>query len=118
MKSDWTAESMSADGLVVRHLKCGLGSGGMFAALGIVGALAGQKKAFDRCARKGGAVDLTWSFAAGKVTSVEVDGAQPPKAGKCAAKALKRAKLPFTGRCKARVLLGAEKGAEQAAAKL
>jgi TPR repeat protein len=113
-----SVESMTADGLTVQQLRCGLGSGGLFAALGIVGALAGQKKAFDRCARKGGAVDLTWEFAGGKVTDVVVDAAHPTRVGKCAAKALRKAKLPFEGRCAARVLLGPAAGAERAAAEL
>jgi hypothetical protein len=110
--------SMTADGLEVRSLRCGLDSGGFFAAMGLVGALAQQRKGFDKCAPSGGAARLVFDFSDGKVTGVEAAAAEPAKAGACAAKAMKKAKIPFTGRCSAVILFGKPAAAQAAAAGL
>jgi hypothetical protein len=110
--------SMTADGLEVRSLRCGLDGGGFFAAMGLVGALAQQRKDFDKCAPAGGAARLVFDFSDGKVTDVESAAAEPGKAGACAAKAMKKAKIPFTGRCSAVILFGKPASAQAAAATL
>ena len=99
-------ESIAADGLELRELACAV-DGGMplFGTLAIVATLAKQKRAIDRCAPKGQAFAVTWTFAGGKVKQPVARGGTPA-ANKCIASAVGRAAAPIEGRCGAVILAG------------
>ncbi len=101
-----TVDSIAADGLELRELACAV-DGGMplFGTLAIAGTLAKQKKSIDRCAPKGQAFVVTWTFAAGKVKSPTARGGTAAQ-NACIAKAFTRAAAPLDGRCGAVVLAG------------
>lgn len=109
-------ESLSVDGQHVRDLTCRLGEGGLFAMMGVVGALAKQKAALDACAPSGAAFRVKWTW--GAKTEVGVEAGGDAKAQKCVARALEATKGPTTGTCSGLVLVGTTAAAEKAAAPL
>lgn len=112
-----TVGSMTADGMTVKDLECALGSMGFMAALQLVGSIAANKKALDRCAPKGDAVRVTWEMAGGKTKNVEASGAKP-KVARCVKLAAGKISSPLSGKCSAVFLVGKEAGANAAYEKL
>ncbi len=103
---------IEADGLALRELACAVDDGPpMLGALVVVASLAKQRKAIDKCAPKGQAFAVTWTFVNGKVRSPVVTGGSAG-ANACVAKALVRAAGAFDARCGALLLAGKRAGAE------
>jgi TPR repeat protein len=109
-----TVGSMSVNGMTVNDLECRLASMGFMAAMQLVGSIAAQKKAMDRCAPKGAAPYVKWTFSGGKAQAVEVTGANDTKLEKCVAKAAAKMESAMDGECGAYFLVGAEAGATAA----
>jgi hypothetical protein len=111
-----TVDSMEADGLAVRRFECRVdGGGGLFGSLALVGLLAAQKKGFDKCAPKGAAPDVFWSFRAGKTVDVRVEDPDA-KVAACVTKVMSRVKATMEAQCAATILVGERTAAEAAAA--
>ena len=106
--------SMTANGMTVNDLQCALSSSGFMVAIQLVGAIAGQKKALDRCAPGGDAAKISWTMSGGKITDVKVTDGKNARVDKCVAKAAKKMKMALEGTCSAVFLVGAEKGAKAA----
>ncbi|HET6584175.1 MAG TPA: hypothetical protein VFG69_12020 [Nannocystaceae bacterium] len=98
-------ESLAADGLELRELACAMESMPLFGTIAIAASLAKQKRAIDRCAPKGQAFAVTWTFIGGKVKDVAAVGGSDA-ANKCVAKAVARSAAPLEGRCGAVILAG------------
>lgn len=113
-----TIDGVSADGQRLDRLECRADDLPVFGSLAVVASIAEAKPALDRCAPKGGAVALTWSFRAGKARDIEVSRASSPAVGRCVAKAMRSVVAPFTARCGATVLVGDDTGADGALAAL
>ena len=112
------ADSITANGLVVRRLTCRLEEGGSLAMLQVMATLALQKSALDRCAPSGGAFHVQWQWTHGATHGVEVfDGIPKPKST-CVAASLKSAIPEQEGTCEAVLLVGKEAAATQAAARV
>lgn len=109
-----TVGSMSVNDMTVNDLECRLASMGFMAAMQLVASIAEQKKAMDRCAPKGDAPRVRWSFAGGKAKDVAVAGAADAKVEKCVAKAAAKMKSGMNGECAAYFLIGAAAGAQAA----
>jgi len=109
-----TVGSMSVNDMTVNDLECRLDSMGFMAAMQLVASIAAQKKAMDRCAPKGDAPLVRWSFAGGKAKDVAVEGAADDKVRKCVAKAAAKMESGMDGACAAYFLIGAEAGATAA----
>lgn len=104
-------ESISADGQEVRNLSCTLDSGGFLALAMVVGSVAKQKSALDACYPAGEAVEVQWTWVAGKATEVSVLHASQPTQNACVANALKLTTNGSNGTCKGTLLIGASAGA-------
>ncbi len=109
-----TVDSIAADGLELRELECAVDSMPMLGTLAIVGSLAKQKRAIDRCAPRGQAFEVTWTFTSGKVADAKVSGGTA-SANACIAKAMSRAAAPLDGRCGAVLLAGKAEAAAASA---
>jgi hypothetical protein len=109
-----TVGSMTVNDMTVNELECRLEGMGFMAAMQLVGAIAAQKKAMDRCAPKGDAPRVSWTFSGGSTKDVEVTGASSSKVEKCVAKAAAKMKSGMNGACAAFFLIGAEAGAKAA----
>ncbi len=107
-------ESVEADGQRLLGLACRADRLPLLGSLAVVGSIAEQKRAFDRCVPKGGAVALTWTFRKGRARDVSVRSASSKKAGACIAKAMGKVVAPFSAECGAVVLAGDAKGADEA----
>lgn len=108
--------SMEADGLKVQDFQCRVdGGGALFGTLAVVGVLAKRKKALDKCAPKGEAPDVSWTFRKGKTIDIVVDNVDP-KVGACVKKAMAKVPAPLEGQCAATILIGKRAGAEAKAA--
>lgn len=117
-RSSLKVGSMSVNDLTVLDLACELDNGGMFAVMGVVGALAKQKKALDACVPAGAAFRVSWTWAGGKATRVEVLAASEPAKSACVQKAVQLTTTDTVGDCRAVVLVGASAAAKSAASKL
>lgn len=106
--------SMTANGMTVNDLQCALSSSGFMVAIQLVGAIAGQKKALDRCAPGGDAAKISWTMSGGKISNVKVTDGKNARVDKCIAKATKRMKVALEGTCSAVFLIGKEKVAKAA----
>ena len=106
--------SMTANGMTVNDLQCALSSSGFMVAIQLVGAIAGQKKALDRCAPSGDSAKISWTMSGGKITDVRVTDGKNARVDKCVAKATKKMKTALEGTCSAVFLIGKEKGAKAA----
>lgn len=110
--------SMSADGQEVRDMNCALKSGGFFAGLQVVGALAKSKKTFDACAPAGAAFAVDVVFGGGKIASAKVTGSSEPGKDACVTRALEKTRTDLGGKCSLVLLVGAAEGAKRAVAAL
>jgi hypothetical protein len=117
-ESTLNVSKLSSDGLEVRQLSCKLTTGGLFGPIFIVGALAKQKAAFDKCAAGGAAFQVEFVWKDGKTASARVTASSEAKANACVAAALKLTDAPVGGTCSAIVLTGDMAKAEEAAAAL
>lgn len=106
-----------ADGLHLTELACALDRP-LFGTLAVIGALSKQAKAFDRCAPRGDAAILHWTFANGRTSDVTIRGASSKKVETCLAAALKKVQSPMDARCGAVIHVGDEAGATEAHARL
>lgn len=106
--------SMTADGQEVRNLSCDLESGGFFAGIAIVGGLAKQKKAFDACAKDGGAFKVAWKWDGSKAKDLKVSGGTDAQ-NSCISKAFSVINGPVKGSCSAVLLAGKKDKAQKAA---
>ncbi|MGC4117434.1 MAG: hypothetical protein QM765_23310 [Myxococcales bacterium] len=112
--TELSVESLAANGQQVRDLTCRLSEGGMFAMVGVVAALAEQKRTIDACAPEGAAFKVKWTWSA-KPTDAQVEKASLPKAKSCVEKALRATRGPTAGTCTGIVLAGPVDAAEKAA---
>ncbi|MFO0635730.1 MAG: hypothetical protein U0168_23055 [Nannocystaceae bacterium] len=113
-----TIDGVSADGLELSTLACALDSTPLFASLAIIGALAKQDAAIDRCAPAGDAVIARWRFSSGRTREVTLEGGASERVRSCVAKALGKVAAPFDARCAAVIRVGKPEGAEQALQRL
>lgn len=110
--------SMDVDGQAVRDLACEIDNGGVFAVMGVVGTIAKQKKALDACAPAGAAFRVSWTWAGGKATRVDVLAASDATKSACVQKALQLTTTNTNGDCRAVLLVGDATAAKRAATKL
>jgi hypothetical protein len=106
--------SMSVNDMTVNDLECRLDSMGFMAAMQLVASIAAQKKAMDKCAPKGDAPKVKWTFSGGKAKQVEVEGAASIKIEKCVAIAAGKMASDMDGECAAYFLIGNAAGATAA----
>jgi len=111
-------DSMSVNGLEVRHFQCDLQSGGFFAGAGAVASLAKQKEAFDTCQATGGAFHVSWTWSGGRTTNSTVVASSASSQNTCVQAALSKVASELVGSCSAIVLTGPQKAAESAMATL
>lgn len=111
-------DSLSADGQEVRQLSCEMEEGGLMATLTIVGTLAKQKAALDRCAPNGAAFATKFTWKGRATSDVKVTGPATAQQNSCVAKVLAQITPPTQGTCSVIVLVGNTKGAQAAAAAL
>jgi uncharacterized protein len=109
-----TVGSMSVNDMTVNDLECRLDSMGFMAAMQLVASIAAQKKAMDKCAPKGDAPHVTWTFSGGKAKQVAVEGAASIKIEKCVAMAAGKMASDMDGECAAYFLIGNAAGATAA----
>jgi hypothetical protein len=109
-----TVGSMSVNDMTVNELECRLDSMGFLAAMQLVGSIAAQKKAMDKCAPKGDAPLVKWTFTGGKAKQVAVEGAASIKIEKCVAMAAGKMESAMVGECAAYFLVGDTAGATAA----
>ena len=98
--------SMEVNGLEIRDLNCELSSGGFFASMAAVSALAEQKAEFDKCQPQGGAFAAGWTWAGGKTSAVSISKSSASKADSCVVKALEKVQATLVGTCTGTVLAG------------
>ena len=108
-------DSLSADGQEVRRLSCDMEDGGLMATLTIVGTLAKQKAALDRCAPKGAAFATKFTWKGKSASDIKVTGAATAEQNSCVAKVLGKITPPTDGTCSVIVLVGEQKAAQAAA---
>lgn len=108
-------ESITANDLAVRDLRCTLEEGGSLATLQVVATLAQSKRSLDACAPGGGAYRVRWEWAGGGAGRVEVQGGNPAGRSTCVAGVLKATKSEQVGHCEAIVLVGKPAPAAKAA---
>jgi len=113
-EANLTVGSMTVDEMTVNDLECRLEGVGFMTTLQLLGSIAAQKKALDRCAPKGDAPLVRWTFAGGKAKDVVVEGAADGKVKKCVAKAAAKMESEMVGDCAAYFLVGAAAGAQAA----
>jgi hypothetical protein len=109
---------ITVKGLEVRGLECRLDSKAEVAATTIVAALAREKKHLDACDLEGGAYAVVLSWSKGKRRVAKVRRASNRKAKRCILKLLRNVNPAVQGRCSATILVGASKGAREAAQSL
>lgn len=109
------ADSMSADGVTIRHLSCDLNSGGFLALIGVVSSIAGQKPALAACAPAGGAFALDWTWSQGRTAAVTIGNSSLPGKNACVQTAMRATTSGVDGICKGILLIGDAAGAEKAA---
>lgn len=109
------ADSMSADGVTIRHLACDLNRGGFMALIGVVSSIAGQKTALEACAPAGGAFALDWTWNKGKTAAVTVGNSSIAAKNACVQTAMQATTSGVDGVCKGILLIGDAAGAEKAA---
>lgn len=90
--------SMTVNGFTVSDLSCRLEGGGFLASATVVGGLAAQKGAIQKCGKTGDKVHVLWDLAGGKSTNIKVTGGSA-KAQKCVGKAMKKVKVGIPGQC-------------------
>jgi len=112
-----TVSDTEADGLHLTELACAVDRP-LLGTLAIIGALSKQASAFDRCAPRGDAAILHWSFEGGRPQDITVRGASSKKVDACLVAALNKIRAPFDARCGAVLHVGDEKGAREAHARL
>jgi hypothetical protein len=110
--------SLSADGQEVRQLSCDLEEGGFTATFVVVGTLAKQKAALDRCAPKGAAFATSFTWRGGATSNVKVTGTTTAQQNSCVSRVLAQIAPPTEGSCSLILLVGDPKGAQAAAAAL
>lgn len=107
--------SLSADGQEVRNLSCELDSGGLFAGIAVVSALAKQKRALDACAPEGAAFSVQFTFVGGGAKEAKVLASSAKGKDACVSRALGRLRTDLVGSCTAIVLAGNAAAARKAA---
>jgi uncharacterized protein len=113
-EANLTVGSMTVNDMTVNDLECRLDGVGLLASMQLVASIAAQKKALDRCAPKGDAPLVKWTFSGGKASDVVVEGAADAKVQKCVAKAVATIASDMNGECTAYFLIGAAAGAQAA----
>lgn len=113
-----TTSDVTADGLRIAELACTVEQAPLMGTLVIIGSLAKQDRALDRCASKGDAVIVEWSFAKGRARDVVAHDAASKKVDACIAGVFRKLAGPFDARCSAVLLVGDDAGAEQGLARL
>ncbi len=111
-------ESVEADGQRFVDLACQADSLPLLGSLAVVASIAEHKRALDRCAPKGGAVAVTWTFRKGKARDLKVHHASSERVGACVAKTMRKVVAPFGAQCGTVVLVGDTVGADEALAQL
>ncbi|GEM_PF-917997 len=106
--------SLEVNGMAIRDLQCRLDGGGVFGSMALAGALAKNKKAFDKCAPKGAAPIVRWDFGGRKTTVISVDD-PAPKVAACVEAVMKKVAPGMDAQCRATLLIGAPKAAAAAA---
>jgi len=112
-----TVSETEADGLHLTELACAVDRP-LLGTLAVIGALSKQATAFDRCAPRGGAAILHWSFVDGRPQDITVRGASTKEIEVCLVAALKKVRSPLDARCGAVLHVGDESGAREAHARL
>ncbi|MBK6920788.1 MAG: hypothetical protein IPH07_25555 [Deltaproteobacteria bacterium] len=113
-----TVGGIEADGLEVAELVCAIERAPLMGTLVLIGSLAKQDAAFDRCAPAGDAVIVHWTFDGGRVRSLAVDGGASKKVDACVAKAMAKVVGPFDARCGAVLRVGGAAGADRGVLRL
>ena len=113
-----TVGGIEADGLEVAELVCAIERAPLMGTLVLIGSLAKQDAAFDRCAPAGDAVIVHWSFDAGRVRGLAVEGGASKKVDACVAKAMAKVVGPFDVRCGAVLRVGDAAGADRGVLRL
>ena len=114
-KMNINVSSLSADGQEVRNLSCALESGGLFASVAVVGALAKQKSALSACAPQGAAFSVQLTFAGGGSKGAKVVSSTDKAKESCVARALSNLHTDLEGTCNAIILTGNPAAANKAA---
>lgn len=99
------APALTMAGLTVHELACRMPQTDPLALAEAVEGLALHKQALDACAPTGTAVDLAWSYRAGRAEHVQATAADP-KVAACVRKAALRARSSLVASCTATVLIG------------
>lgn len=110
--------SMTANGQTVKNLRCTLDRSGFLVAVSVVSALAKHKKAFDRCARRGDAFAVSFTWAGRLTGKIRVPLGGNKRSQKCIARALRKLRPVNSGHCSMILLAGKRKAAERAAVRL
>lgn len=98
--------SLSVDGLELRDIHCTLTQGGLFASIGVAGALAARKADFDACQPSGGSATASWVWRDGGTHDVNVSSATPASAAACVQRVLSQVQSGQSGSCTATIQLG------------
>lgn len=106
------APALTMAGLTVRELSCRMPQTDPLALAEAVEGLAQHKDALDACAPTGEAVEVAWSYRAGRAGQVRVQGADP-RLATCVRKAVERARSSLVATCAATVLIGEPAGARR-----
>lgn len=107
-----TVGGVEADGLELGELVCAIERAPLMGTLVLIGSLAKQDGAFDRCAPKGDAVIVHWAFDSKRARDIRVEGGGSSKVDACVAKAMAKVVGPFDARCGAVLRIGAKAGAD------
>jgi hypothetical protein len=113
-----TVGGIEADGLEISELVCAIERAPLMGTLVLIGSLAKQDAAFDRCAPAGDAVIVHWSFDGSRVRGLAVEGGASKTIDACVAKAMAKVVGPFDARCGAVLRLGAAAGADRGVLRL
>lgn len=113
-----TVGGIEADGLEIAELVCAIERAPLMGTLLLIGSLAKQDAAFDRCAPAGDAVIVHWSFDGRGVRGLAVEGGASKKVDACVAKAMAKVVGPFDARCGAVLRLGSAAGADRGVLRL
>jgi hypothetical protein len=108
----------SADGQRLSRLSCAASKMPLMGSIALVGAIAKHKAALDACAPTGDAAVVTWRVDGGKAVDVKVAGTASTATDTCISEAFARTEGAFDATCAAVLLVGAEAGADAAAAAL
>lgn len=107
----------TVDGLQIRQLDCRVRQMSLLAGLVILGAIAKQKHALDRCLPAGGAFEVRGDWTGRRPAITNLRSSHPSRAS-CVRRALLRTRVPLGARCRLIVLVGKKHGATRALERL